>query len=453
MSLSHSELTAKLTDRDFQESVHSKRRFAVKSHFRGKSGGESGVDNNRDASDKSVVKLTQKGAAYIAVDDTLDAWSTPVSNIANQSSADSDAEDLSKRKEAEGKEGGAGKLPPQRKAKEEEVEEETFVRVEADITFEDLEGEEEKDGARGDGEQKSTMNPKAETKDAKTFGVRQLPSMYLSAEERPRVGKPIDLTRRRREEAIVAESTSTSSSQAAAALFSSSPSNKTSTTSSSSTIPSKPPSTISFPLSKTSGGQSYILTTSDAATPLPVGGRLPPIKRAPPQHLQQRLQHRRRLPPLPQQQKERQNLSGKKRKEKEGFSSGAEYLGLKHEEDYDDDDVEDLFQNPLNGDSAKMSGSQGDAAWGAVAASSTAADAAAEKATSLEDKLAAASQRREEDLERRSLASRRNQERGEEVRRRKEEKKRIVEEWKERVMDQRDVRLKETKDLFDELDF
>ena len=128
-------------------------------------------------------------------------------------------------------------------------------------------------------------------------------------------------------------------------------------------------------------------------------------------------------------------------------------MGLKHEEDYDDDDVEDLFQNPLNGDSAKMSGSQGDAAWGAVAASSTAADAAAEKATSLEDKLAAASQRREEDLERRSLASRRNQERGEEVRRRKEEKKRIVEEWKERVMDQRDVRLKETKDLFDELDF
>ena len=70
----------------------------------------------------------------------------------------------------------------------------------------------------------------------------------------------------------------------------------------------------------------------------------------------------------------------------------------------------------------------------------------------VEEKLAAASLRREENLGRRAEVSRRNKERGEEVRRRKEEKRKKEEEWKLTLESNKDERLKETRDLFDELD-
>ena len=83
----------------------------------------------------------------------------------------------------------------------------------------------------------------------------------------------------------------------------------------------------------------------------------------------------------------------------------------------------------------------------------TAGAAAGITASKVEEKMAAASLRREENLGRRAKASRRNQERGEEVRRRKEEKRKKEEEWRETLKKNADERLKETKELFEELNF
>jgi len=399
LSLSHAELTAKLTNRDFQDSIHSHRRQAVKSH-RGvnkKAGGATTTD------DGVIVAVAESLSSTHAADEFVEELLRPASVAGVVSLRASKPNEAAKTKTLH-----YGTKPGKQTNKQTEVPAEaelpgSSIKLENDVTFEDLED-------YGDGDKTTATKMTTTTKMASLKSDAHHHPLGGATTELRAVGSKRNLSNTRsfteNHEQTEAASTTAMTDEAMPK--------------SAASLSATPPRTVTFPLSVTSGGQSYILTTPDA-TAGPKGGRLPPIRKALPPHLQQQL--RRRLPPL-----------------RAPRPTGGEDRVAVAPEDAAADGSTAAAENAAHVASFPASAAAVGAASGLTA-------------SKVEAKLAAASQRREANLGRRARASRKNQERGEEVRRRKEEKRKKGEEWRETLKQNADDRLRETKELFDELDF